>query len=105
MALFVGFALIRFDLSLQVSYRQVPVVAVEQVAGRDQSNRRAVVDLGGARRAVWLADPYLWVSPGDIACLEERRMLVRRWVYRRLVLPGYCRGTSFQPTEHLLGAR
>jgi len=31
------------------------------------------------------------VSSGDVGGLEERRILLRRWTLRRLVLPGYCR--------------
>lgn len=90
--LFVGVALFRFDVVTSVSHRFVPVVSVGQVPG-DMAERLVIVDLGERTWPIRTADRLLRVEPGGTTCLVERRYVLRRFVRRRIALPGFCRAS------------
>lgn len=83
-------ALVRWDQTLSVSYRRVPVVSVQQVPGGDLPERAVVVDLGERQRLVRTGDWMIRAEPGGEVCIAERQLLLRRIVRISLELPGYC---------------
>lgn len=82
--------LVRFDQVIEVSYRRVPVVRVDQVPGGDLVERAVVVDLGDRQRLVVTTDWMIRARPGVPVCIAESRLLLRRYTRVRLALPGYC---------------
>lgn len=83
-------ALIRWDQTLSVSYRRVPVVSVQQMPGSDLPARAVVVDLGDRQRLVRTGDWMIRAEPGGQVCIAERQLLLRRFIRVTLALPGYC---------------
>ena len=85
------YGLIRYDLIVAAEYRVARVIAVQQVAGYDASERQVVVDLGTYQRALRTSDWLLRTDLGRPVCVKRSTLLLRRWVRHRLVLPGYCK--------------
>ena len=89
-ATFLGIALVRFDLTLAVSYQRAEVLSISQRTGRGLNERVLTVALGDQKRQVFLSDRLIWPSVGDLVCIRSKNYLLRRWVRHSAVLPGYC---------------
>ncbi len=84
------YGLIRFDLTVAVSYRAVPVMAVQSVPGYDAGNRLVAVDLGENHRVLRTSDPYVIARQGQLVCVKETRFLLRRWTTYALSPAIFC---------------
>jgi len=78
-------------LVLDVKYKNVPVLHVIQVPGGDMNERLVIVDLGHRTYPIKTSDRLLIVTPGSLACVAKKYVLMRRWQRYSLALPGYCR--------------
>lgn len=83
--------LVRGDLTLAVEYRWGRVVDILQVPGRDLSERLVLIEMDDRRLALRTGDRLLRLHKGDRACIQQRHMLLRRWVRRSLALAPFCR--------------
>jgi len=74
----------------RITFRPVTVLEVRSFPG-EATERLVTVDLEPGQLALRTGDRLLWVEPGGRACLQERELFGGRWIWRSLVLPGYCR--------------
>ena len=81
---------LRHDMRVTVTYRPVLVVGVQVVARSGTFDRLVIVDLGDTKRGIWTSDPYIATPVGGRVCLEENRLLLRRWTRYALQMPQYC---------------
>lgn len=88
---FIGIALTFNGLVLDVTYQRARVLEVIQVPGQDATERLVLVDLGHRHFPLRTADRLLHIDKGQLACVSQRHILLRRWKRYRLELPGYCR--------------
>jgi hypothetical protein len=80
---------------LSVDYRWSVVLDVQQVAGKDMSERVVLFEADGRTRLVRIADRLVQVRKGGLVCISKRRMIARRWARYGVALPGYCRSLPF----------
>lgn len=104
MIIVAGVAVLRWDQVMSVSYRRVPIVSTQPIAGGDMAARAVIVDLGPRKRLVRTSDWMIRTRPGEQVCIAERKLLLRRWARVSLVLPGYCGHLPPAPREVGLSA-
>lgn len=92
LALFVGLALAAHGILLSIEYRWIKVLDVNTVAGKSANDRIVLLDTPDRVRLVRIADPFVATQKGAQVCVAKRRLVARRWVLHRIVLPGFCRG-------------
>lgn len=93
--LFLAIAVGLYGVLLSVDYRWSVVLDVQQVAGKDMSDRVVLFEADGRTRLVRTADRLVQVRKGGLVCISKRRMIARRWVRYGVALPGYCRSLPF----------
>jgi len=89
--LFLAIAVACYGALLSVDYRWTVVLDVQQVPGRDMSDRVVLFDSDGRTRLVRTSDRLVQVRKDGLVCISKRRMIARRWVRYGVALPGYCR--------------
>lgn len=89
-ALFLAAVMAYHGVILGVEYRRGVVLDVIQVAGRADTERLVVVDMGDYSRALRTSDWMIRTEVGGAVCVARRSVLGRRWIIHALALPGYC---------------
>ena len=82
--------MLRFGVTLDVSYRIAPVLEVAAVPGRGW-DRMVSVDIDGTTRILRTTDRKIDTIPGQFVCLETRSRLFRAGARHRLAVDFYCR--------------
>lgn len=88
--LIAAIGVVRFGVTIEVSYTIAPILRVESVPGRS-FDRMATVEVGEETRILRTRDRKIETTPGKMACLETRSRLFRAGHRHALALPFYCR--------------
>ena len=96
LAMFLAIVLVLYGVTFEVKYKSYPVLSVREVTGRDPIHRLVVVQLEDRQRAIRTSDPYLTVRTGDMVCVAQRKVLLRRWARYYLEVPNFCRSTEIR---------
>ena len=81
---------LRFGVTVDVSYQIAPILEVNPVAGRSW-DRMVTVEIEGQQRFLRTTDRMIETIPGEYACLETRSRLFKTGNRHRLALAFYCR--------------
>lgn len=91
-AAFVGLAVLRFDVIVEVRYDQAKVVSVQYLPQLGLHDRAVLVDLGTEKRVVRTESFHPETNIGAKVCVGERSYLLRQFKRYSLALPTFCPG-------------
>lgn len=89
---FVGLAILRHDLVVDVHYRPAKVVQVQYLPHLGFNWRAVLVDFGDDMRVIRTDARYLTTDIGAKVCIAERKFLLRRFTRYALALRSQCPG-------------
>jgi hypothetical protein len=87
---FLGLALLRFDLRIEISYQPATVLDIRTLSGQSALNRVVMVRVDGQIRLLRVTDLHIKTVVGHQVCVEKNRFLLRGWTRYGLELPYYC---------------
>lgn len=95
------FSLVYMRFTYDITYRWQTVVSVQQIPGKDLTERLVVVNLGDQHWPILTNSLYIFPKAGEQVCVAERKIVLRKRLRRSLEVSSYCPKRITSPVELL----